>query len=186
MFHLIYKYLISYKSVAIPGIGQFSFERHASRLITDENVLQAPATFVKFKTHTDVADKSFYTFLAREMNVDSTEATRLFKEFASQLKTKITGTNSVELPSLGTLGMVNNEITFQPRSISNDYYPDINLSDSAKQLGYEDPEQTEENLVTSVDEEHSKSEGKSWLIYALILGLIGAAAIAYYYLQVEN
>jgi hypothetical protein len=180
MVPLLYKYLTLHDHVSIPGIGHFTIERQPAKLDVEHNVIHPPLSTISYKNEKDVADKTFYSFLAKEMNIDVVEAIRQFQDFAFHLKNNISSRKAVELPSFGILKMVKDEIVFQPVVVSNTYYPPINIDNAVLLNG------NHEALVS--DEEYGEEEMQSksyWWVWALILGAIGVGAIVYhnYFLQ---
>ena len=181
MVPLLYKYLTLHDHVSIPGIGHFTLDRQPAKLDVENNVLYPPLSTINYKDEKDVADKAFYSFLAKEMNIDVLEAIRQFQDFAFGLKNNISSRKTVELPSFGTLKMVQNEIKFQPVVVSNTYYPSINTDDALALNGNQETVHSEGGY--SEDEVQSKSY---WWLWALILGAIGAGAIVYYYYFLQD
>ena len=181
MFHLLYKYFILYDYVDIPGVGHFTVERHPAKVDVENNLIYAPASTIKYKHESEVADKGFYSFIANELGIDVVDAIRQFQDFSYQLKNSITSRKVVELPSFGTLKMVKNKIEFQPDPFVKDYYPPVGIDKVS--LSYvndvlvDDEGQDLENESTYV----VKPARSYWWLYALILGMIGVGAIVYYY-----
>lgn len=185
MFHLLYKYLIFHKYVKIPGVGHFTIEKQPSRIDMENKVIHAPVSIIKYRDETDVADKSFYNFLATELKIEVVDAVRQFQDFSFQLKNNIAAKKVVELPSFGTLQLVKNQINFQQAPVLADYYPDISL-DSSSSLHHSSNAEEEGALVSEEDSDEVRPARSFWWLYALILGLIGVGAIVYYYYYLGN
>ena len=184
MFHLLYKYLVFHNYVKIPGVGHFTIEKQPARIDMESKIIHAPVSVIKYRDESDVADKSFYTFLANELKIEVVDAVRQFQDFYYQLKNSITAKKVVELPSFGTLKLVNNQINFQQTPVLEEYYPDISI-DRPSFIESSDDE-AEGELVTEEDSEEVRPARSFWWLYALILGLIGVGAIVYYYYYLGN
>lgn len=185
MFHLLYKYLIFHDYVNIPGIGHFTLEKQPAQLDIENKVIHAPLSIIKYKSETDVADKSFYNFLAGELNIDVVEAIRQFQDFSYQLKNNINANKVVELPSFGTLRLVKNEVQFEQTPAIAEYYPDVSI-DKSSSFYRSIMAEEESEVVYEEDQEEVKSGRSLWWIYALILTILGIGAIAYYYYYLGN
>ncbi|HEX8331615.1 MAG TPA: hypothetical protein VF622_03285 [Segetibacter sp.] len=180
MFHLLYKYFVLYDYVDIPGVGHFTLERLPAKVDVENNLIYAPGSTIKYKHEPEVADKGFYSFIAKELNIDVVDAIRQFQDFSHQLKNSLASRKTLELPSFGTLKMGRNEIEFQPDTFVRDYYPPVSIDkgslSSVNDVLVHDEEKDLEN------EAHEEKPARSlWWLYALILGLIGVGAIVYYY-----
>lgn len=186
MFNLLYKYLVLYNYVNIPGVGHFTIEKQPARLDIDAKIIHAPIFVVKYKHETDSADKAFYNFIAGEMNIDVVDAIRQFQDFAFQLKNNIKSGKVAELPCFGTLKMERDEVKFLPDPVLKEYYPSLNVDD-ASLSAINDVIVDDEEQMNSVDETAEDYPAKSyWWLYALILAIAGIGAIVYYYYQELN
>ena len=181
MVSLLYKYLTLHDHVSIPGIGHFTLDRQPAKLDVEHNVIHPPFSTISYKDEKDVADKTFYSFLAKEMNIDVVEAIRQFQDFAFSLKNNISSRKTVELLSFGILKMVKNEILFQPDVVSNTYYPPINIDTAVLLNG------NHEAVVSDEDYSEEEMQSKSyWWVWALILSAIGVGSIVYHYYFLQD
>jgi hypothetical protein len=146
----------------------------------ENKVIHAPISVIKFKDETEVADKAFDSFLAEELNIDVVEAIRQFQNFSHELKNNVTSKKLVALPAFGSLELVGDQFAFRGDTDTQTYYPAISTEKALeyKEMLSDEDQQASDDLI----EHEEVSAGRSyWWLYALILTLLGAGAIAYYY-----
>lgn len=178
----LYKYLSLYHHASIPGVGNFVVEQQPARIDFISNTLFPPMQTIIYKPGTAITEKSFYGFLARELNVNDVEAVRKFQDFAYQLKNNINQYKQVELSAFGifkkdAFGSIVFESTAAPA-----FFPEMVFKKPI-------PDSSEVKAVTSepyspqlaeiAREEEAKKD--YWWIWALLLALIGIGALVYYY-----
>lgn len=191
MFQLLYKYLILNKKAIVPGLGVFFIERKPAKLDFANKVFLAPASQINFKAQTSVDDNRMYTFISQVRKIDELEAAGHYNNFANKLKENLEKNSSVELPGIGVLSQnAEGQLFFKATVQLNDYFPPAN-ADRVLKENTEHPilvgdsnrtnKQMKERLV---DEPEMSSHAKDpWWIFAIALGIIGIAAIVYYYLH---
>ncbi len=191
MYHLLYKYLLQNNEVSLPGIGAFILEKNEAELDPDTKVILAPKYYFKMVADTQGPDHDFHSFIAEEQNITIQAAVGKLENFIRQILQTVNQNKWLELPGIGTLTPgIKEDIKFKSVSISKDYYPDISLEKSVVGLHKDEPavlvgeaEVVEEiNIATESDEIVEKVTKDYWWVYAIILLLIGIAAIVYYYL----
>lgn len=185
MYDSLYKYLILYKKLNIPGIGSFVIEQIPARLDFLNKQLHSPLPVIRFNLGNAVADKHFYEFLAKEKGWQEWEAVRQFNELVFDLKNAVNTKGTVELPGIGSLKKeFADTYSFHPMSSVQSYLPDVaaeriirkNTTHSVK-VGDAEKSSTEMQELLSAE----KTKKAQWIKYAIILALAGAAVIAYYY-----
>ena len=185
MYPLVYKYLLQYKKVSVPGIGNFSVTTLPATI--DADTLYAPKNIIQFKPETAIADRIFYEFVAKELSINEVDAIKQYHEFAYQLKSDISHAEGVQFPGIGILKKQDSgSFIFEPEDSKLLFYPNIKLlqtnNNSNKQNKIsnsfieKNPSENIE-LTPVVVEETTKKD--FWWLYALVLGIIGFAAIAY-------
>ncbi len=187
MFQLLYQYFVLNGHVSIPGVGNFTVEHIPARIDFINSCIQAPSHLVKFKNETAFADKKFYEFAAAEMKADEIDAIKKFHEFAYQLKSDVNTYKEVVLPEMGILKKdMLGALIFEPTPVLHNYFPTASIEHSEEELTYT-PNELIEGEEVQVHEEISEEEAlvkrDYWWIYAIILGIAGIAAIAYYYMN---
>jgi|GEM_PF-692218 len=198
MYSQLYKYLVARKKVNIAGVGYFTMQPVPSRLNFMERMLYAPQATVIFTPDTSevISDKNFYQYLAKELKVNEWEAIRQYQAFSEDIKQQIENSGSVDIPGIGCLHKAydNNGVHFVAGRNSYRALRDIYLGASL-QAEVSPEEETEElyntgeALIVTEDaddeqfEKIVKEQKKDyWWVYAIILAIIGIAALLYYYI----
>ncbi len=185
MFHILFKYLILKKQLHIPGIGQFIIVQLPSRLNYTSNVIHAPVSIVQFNNTNASADKSFFDFITTELQTGKGEAIRQFHDFSFKLSNLVNTQNSLQLPGMGIISKdSNNTLSFEPVPMIQNYFPDVSLESFAPAENAERLRIPQGPTAISIKSanEHPRKKYR-WWIAAIILGIIGVAAIAYYYIS---
>ncbi len=168
---LLIKYLLQNGRLGIPDIGVFQVKRIPAQVVAAGTAIQGPVSVITYHAEPVPADKHLFEFLSSETETDEVAAIGQFNAWTQELKQKIFDHQTVELPFIGTLLLGQ----------------DGNITHSAPEssIGYSSVDLPEgvlfETTITNEGEEVIPSDA-SWWIYAIILLLLGVAAIAYYYL----
>ncbi|MCZ2223089.1 MAG: hypothetical protein LC122_05605 [Chitinophagales bacterium] len=196
MYSFIYKYFLLHKKLSIPGIGLFSIVEYPAKFNDEGNSLLAPEQRIIYSKETALADKNFYTFLAKELHTDPVEAIKNFQDFAYQLKENIAKTEGAILAGIGTIRkQPSGDYSFEAENNIQNYLPTIpfqikNSSTIQKENSVaKQPITTKENFENiefltpeEIAAEEAANQKDYWWILALALGLIGIAAILYKFL----
>jgi hypothetical protein len=185
MYGYLYKYLILHKKLSLPGIGVFKIDQVPSRIDFVNKKLYPFSPIIRFTQGTSLADKYFYPFIAAGYNIDELEAIQRFNEFLFHLKEQFSLNGYVDFPGMGRLTrQFSNTYTFKPDNFVQSLYPDVHAERVVrKNEGHtvkigEDEVHSHELL----QKEEAKKKMPAWVIYAIILTVLGVGAIAYYYL----
>ena len=191
MFQLFYRYLILNKRASVPGVGVFYIERQPAKLDFANKVFVSPSFQIGFKPEPSLNDNRMYTFISLEQKIAEAEAVNGYYKFANSLKEKLFEQGTAELPGMGVLSQnAEGALYFKAASQINHYFPPV----SAERVVRENTEhhilvgeksrtniEMQEMLVEDVQERsHAKDY---WWIFAIALGIIGIAAIVYYYVN---
>jgi hypothetical protein len=190
MVHLLYKYLIIHKQVAIPGVGIFYIDRKPATHDVANKVFQSPVLNIDFRAGTAITDKEFFQFVSKEEGIDEVEAVKHLHEFAHRLKQQVSANKRVELPGMGVLiKSGSGQVSFEPNDAITAYFPPV----IEERLFKESPSPATPNETITIelqqeqlyDQEAFPSSAPKdyWWLFALILAAIGIAAIIYYYYQ---
>lgn len=166
---LLHKYLVLNGQLGIPDIGNFKLRKIPAYVAG--TYLQPPTTVIEFEQQMVAADKQFFQFLSQEIAVDEVAAIGQFNDWTKELKDQLTETASANIPLIGALRKTpEGALAFDPLP------SDINFQPIAIPEGIIWKQEAEE-----LESVHEVSDS-GWWIYAIILLLLGAAAIAYHYL----
>jgi hypothetical protein len=168
---LLYKYLVLNGQLGLPDIGSFTIHRQSAVVDAAGTALLAPIQEIRFEPKAVQADKNLFLFLAHETDSDEVTAIGQFNEWVKSTKEKLTQTSVAEMPFMGSLRVTG----------EGDYHFDA-LSAAIGQSAVELPEGLVWKTITTEDESVVETADSSWWIYAIILLLLGIAAIAYRYL----
>ncbi len=168
---LLIKYLIQNGRLGIPEIGMFHVKRMPAQIIAHGTEIKGPESVIVYAPEAVTADKHLFEFLSIETASDEVAAIGQFNAWAHELKQKITDHQSVELPFIGTLSLDQDGSIIHTNAVNEVGFTTVSL-----------PEGISLHQFATTEEEHMESSDASWWIYAIILFLLGAAAIAYYYL----
>jgi nucleoid DNA-binding protein len=184
MYQYIHKYFALHKTVSLPGIGSFTVETQNAKLDFIEKTLRAPVYNIRYNKY-DKADENFYLFLSKETGVDETDAYGNFNNFLQQLKDELERERVVILEGIGTLTKNALGYSFVASETVQKYFPDLH----AERIIREDAQHTvmvgERERTSAEMHKHFQNRDvkeEKWMVSALILGVIGVAAIVIYYL----
>lgn len=191
MYESLYKYLIFYKRLALPNIGVLSVEQVPGRLDFLNKQLHSPIPVIRFATDRSVAaDKQLFEFLASDMGISTIESIKKFNELSFYIKDELARHGEFVLSGIGTLKKEFGEnYAFQPEVSIQQYFPEA----TAERIVRKEATHTvkvgekERTIKINAGEETETTEDEveegpdRWWMYALILGILGLAALVYYY-----
>lgn len=168
---LLYKYLVLNGQLGLPDIGSFTIHRQPAAVDATGSVLLAPKQEVHFEPQTVQADKNLFLFLAQETDADEVTVIGQFNEWVKSTKEKLTQESVAELPFIGSL-----------RLTGEGAYRFDALSAAIVQPAVSLPEGLVWKTIVTEEDSIAETTDSGWWIYAIILLLLGIAAIAYRYL----
>ena len=182
MHQYIHKYFALHKTVTLPGIGSFTAETQNAKLDFIEKVVHAPQYSISYNNYDKTGD-AFYNFLLKETG--ASDAIERFNYFLRDIKEQLENHQSVTLPGIGTLKKNSSGYSFDADNSVQKYFPTIVAERVIRQSAEHTVRVGEEHRTSTEMHEHLKRKvikEDNWLITALVLGIIGVAAIALYYL----
>lgn len=187
MYNIVKKYLALHYHLSLPGIGNFSVETVPAKInIVDRTILPS-INKINFSSDNLPSEKKFYSFLSEELNVDETQAVRSFTHFVDDIKSELADKKETVLKGIGKLEQQSNDtINFYADDVVS-YFPQLvaervvrkNTTHTVR-VGEQEKSSTEMHETLLLKEDVVYNE--RWWIPAVILAVIGIAAIAYYYL----
>lgn len=191
MKNILYKYILIYKKVNLPGIGTFTLHRKASQFNFTDKTFTAPSWFITFNEKDDSPSREFYLNLMNLTGETEQQLHQKVNDFSKDLKREISVYKKVSLNGLGTLIQDNNGMYRFENELRNvqSYFPDIIAEMVSRQNGEKslfeqgaaiNNIESETLLTNSTAETSGKTE---WWVDAIILGILAIAAIAFYYYQ---
>jgi len=186
MYGYLYKYLVLHKKLTLPGIGVFKIDQVPSRIDFVNKKLYPIVPTIRFTQSTSLADKYFYGFIATGFNIDELEAIQRFNEFIFHLKEQFALNGYVDFPGMGRLTkQFSNTYNFKPDQFVQSLYPDLHAERVVRKneghtVKIGEDEVHSHDLLNKTDE---KEKIPAWGWYSIILALLGAGVILYYYLN---
>ena len=182
MHQYIHKYFALHKTVTLPGIGSFTVETQNAKLDFIEKISYPPQYSINYNTY-DKADDTFHSFLLKETGAH--DAIERFNDFAQHLKEQLDNHRTVTLQGLGTLTKNGKSYSFVADNSVQKYFPTVAAERVIRQSAEHTVRVGEQHRTSTEMHEHLKRKvikEENWLVTALVLGVIGVAAIALYYL----
>lgn len=194
MEELLHRYFITYKTLVIPGIGDFRLQRHKSTFDFSKRIFTAPRFEVAFKQAPGAGDKHLYDYISKVQRIQYEEAIEQYNRYTNSIKNELEENKSVQLHGIGILvGSTRGQIVFESTTPKLTFFPGIiaeRVARSTKQAGdttkpFVATAENKELLVVEQPKEERRTRGipeeERWWIFALILALIAMGAIFYYY-----
>lgn len=198
MHEILFKYLVLNEGLAIPQLGHFVVSHQSAFYTKDEGLLYPPIPVFCFTEEKAVtADPAVITFLAKEMNVEESRAAGDFARFSERLTMELDKNGFLIFPNLGKLEKEDGALHLTPINHLQDLLPVIQTDSHLHIETLADdsvPETNATETIPSADcisieereaEEHAameETQGKDrWWVYAIVLTLMGALALLFYY-----
>ena len=178
------KYFALYKKLILPGIGAFNTATQPAQIEFVEKTLHAPAYNITFKQDETADDANFISFLIKETGLDQYEVANRFGHFITQLKEKLQSGIALQLPGLGVLTNNGDHYSFTAETLQQ-FFPGIAAERVIRQNAQHSIRVGEDQKTSSEMHEipHKEVKEERWWIAAVVLGVIGVAAILYHYLS---
>lgn len=191
MHSTLHKYLALHKKLDIPDVGSLSVEPTPATLQFADKQFLPPASVICFTPDTQPINNHFFSFLAREWNLDKVIAIRRFKDEADSIAGELQQTGAYDLAGIGVLRKEGaDEPTFTPskffsqplfaalpaeRVLRRDAQHTVLVGEQEHIKAHTDYQTTDEVLY-----EEAPAKEK-WKLYALILAILAVLMIVYYY-----
>lgn len=169
MEQLLYKYLVLKGRLELPELGRLQLRRYAASLQAAQ--LKAPRYEIEFESSDVHPPRDLYNFLAAEQQTDDLTSIASFNEWLAAFKQSLRSGTAIQWEHLGSFSMDANGVVQFMASPMYIQGPVFNLAGQSFESTHQDEEELEE-----------ERPDQYWWIYAIILFLLGGAAIAYRYL----
>lgn len=185
MYRELYQYLVLHGKLDLPGIGIFSAERKPAEIDFASKQVVAPSYVIALlRDHNSVPSKKLFSWLSSTLNISELDAVIRFNDFVFDLRQKLLAGNKLQWNHLGTLSKgLSGEIIFEAAQKE----PIESAVRAMKVLrGKTDHTVTVgEYERTSGEMRELLGQGKEkrsyWWAVALIIGIISAIFIGYYF-----
>lgn len=187
MYEILYRYLVKYKNIDLPGIGAFAIERKpAEAEIADRSFLPPKYSFAFEKTE-DVPPEKLFSWLALNLHITEQEAVIRFNDFIFDLNRQLKEGKQIDWPGIGTLQKeFSGEIKFS-RSKNGLFWLDKVVADKVTRenaehtilVGEREKTSTEMNELLRSEEEEEKRH--YWWIWPLAVILAIVIFLGWYF-----
>lgn len=185
MYAVLNKFLTLFHHLTLPGIGNLRVEQKPAQIDIANRSVYKPAPKIIFSNEELPADRQFFHFLSQELHIDEVQAIRRFTDFATQLQADIKANGVINLKGLGTLKKQNGNTLAFEQSMIPEYFPVLTAErivrkNATHTVMVGETEKTSDEMHAVLEEEAVVNEDR-WWIPAIILAVIGIAALIYYY-----
>lgn len=182
MYSELYRYLIRYNELPIPGVGTFSISRIPAVIDFTAKKIHAPVYGVNFHPDSYLPGRHFFNWLSEERKISDREAIFLFNDFAFDMKQNLEKGARISWKGVGEIKKSKQgDITLDPdKLVQEESIP----AEKIMRLNYEHMVRVGEDQKTSgeMTELLSRSETKknTWWIWAIAVGIIALMFIGWY------
>jgi hypothetical protein len=115
----LYKYLLQYKRLALPGVGTIYLERSAAQHDYANKVFTPPVYTFSFDRNHDMPSKKLFGWLAVNLGISEWEAIRQLNDFAFAVKKQLQAGKLINWDGVGTMqSALSGEVRFKPVEIA--------------------------------------------------------------------
>src|SRR5687767_15173603 len=115
MYSELYRYLVRYNELPIPGVGTFFIDRKPAVIDFTAKKIHAPVYAVQFQPNSYLPGKHFFNWLSELRGISDREAVFLFNDFAFELKQNLEEGARISWNGVGELKKdKHGEITLDP------------------------------------------------------------------------
>ncbi len=194
MYQLFYKYLILNQRVSVPGLGNFYVDKSPAHLDFIHKRITPPESTIGFKDDAVILDKPFIEYLKKELKLQDVDVLKTIQDFSHRIRQGAEA-GGISLPGIGKLqsGYEGNllflpekkqEQSFKAIDLQNPIYTHAKLIDIYDYSG-ESVRMIEQVYIPKPGEKEIYHHGQKedyWWVYAIILAIMGMAALFYYYI----
>lgn len=185
MYGELYRYFITHKQLAMPGIGTFQLERRPASVDFPNKLINAPAFSIALHHGNTLPGKQFFAWLAHALKVGDRDAVIRFNDFAFELRRRIQGGDQVNWDGIGKLSLgLAGEIRFDPALkdavLEAPVKAEKVIRDKAEhtvRVGEE--EKTSAEMIELLNQPGAKKN--YWWAAALVLGILAIMFLGWYF-----
>ena len=177
---------------SMPGIGTFGVEQIPATMDFENKKLNPPTQNIRLESSEIATDTySFYNYLARELNINESDAARRFQEFTHDIQKQAATNGSVLLPGIGRMKKdYATGYVIETENDSKQVLPDLWITKTqAANTGLLDVYANEQpsiikrgNIETEIDRLVVKEKEDYWWVFAIVIAIMGLGALLYYYI----
>jgi hypothetical protein len=185
MYNIVRKFFALHHRISLPGIGNFSVETTPACIDFTDRSISSSQNKIVFSNEFLPVDKKFCRFVSEELNVDEPAALQNFTSFSAHLQHDLDNNNNIYIKGIGRLiKQTESEFVFEPEEFGEYFTPlvaeRVIRKNAIHTIRVGEDEKTAEEMHT-VLQQPFKIKKEKWWIAAIILAVIGVAAISFYY-----
>lgn len=191
MIPLLNKYFSLNHKLYIPGIGSFIADQKPTILDFANKSIAKPDFSIIYKFENLPIDNLFLNFLCKQLNTDEGKANIAFNEFSNHIKSVLSNTGNFTINGMGKLTQsLTGDYSFEQEKIMTQFFPELiaervirKNTEHTVMVGEKEKSSVEmlQHFDLNTSEEVHENVKERWWIQALILAVIGVAAIIFYY-----
>lgn len=184
MYQLLHKYFSVSKNLVLPGIGSFNISMQPAQLDFVNKTLHAPVHIINYSNDSVEADEQLYNFIANETGENKDDVINKLNSFIQELINKLYAGETLQFQNIGTLTKNDENYSFDAYKTTATLFPDVIAERVIRQNAEHSVRVGEDNKTSTQMHEQlavKETAKEKWWISALVLAVIGIAAIVYYY-----
>src|SRR5258708_17007154 len=103
MYECLYRFLIRYKKIDLPGIGTIALQMQSAESEFVNRSFSSPKYFFAFGKGRETSSGKLFSWLAVNFNITEPEAVTRFNDFVFDLKKQLEAGNKIILDGVGVL-----------------------------------------------------------------------------------
>lgn len=187
MFKILYKHLIQYKSLALPGLGTLQLQTIPAISNFSDHVILPPSYKIVFDDTQDAPDKNLFHYITAQTGISEWEAIKKLNDFSFDIKAALKKGEKVVWKKVGVFRMNNNgtiilntpkleydftEAAPAVRVIRNNVNHTILRGDTEVSESFFKQQEIEAAIV---------AQNRKWWLWASILAAVALLLIFFYY-----
>jgi len=176
MYELLYRYLIKYRKLDLPGLGKLALKMHPAKAEFVSHSFSPPGYFFEFERTEDVPPERLFSWLASNLTITEQEAVIRFNEFIFDLNRQLREGKQIHWEGIGSLQKeFSGEIKFSPQRKEFPWYQKIvaekvtrNNAEHTMLVGEREKTSTEMKELLSIGE---KEKSDHWWVWPLAIAL---------------
>ncbi|MCC6289274.1 MAG: hypothetical protein IT249_15450 [Chitinophagaceae bacterium] len=187
MFNILYKYLIQYKTLALPGLGTLELQKIPAISNFSDHVILPPTYKIILDDAKDTPSKSLFQYITNQTGIAEWEAIKQLNDFSFDIKNSLKEGKKIAWKEVGEFSMEDNGITVLNASkIQYDFMVPVPavrvIRNNVNHTILRGDVEVSESFFRQQEAETAIAErNKKWWIGASILAAIGIGLILLYF-----
>lgn len=185
MFVELYRYFITHKQLAMPGIGTFQLERKPASVDFPNKLINAPSFSIALHHGSTMPGKHFFAWLGHALKLGDRDAVIRFNDFAFELRRRIQNGDHINWQGMGKLSLgLAGEIRFEPALkdavLEAPVKAEKVIRDKAEHtVRVGEDEKTSAEMIEMLGQPTAKKN--YWWAAALVIGILATMFLGWYF-----